>query len=56
VFWGMGLFVLMLSFPSGSEAVSSSLLCQGVGHELGGQSRGKAMPNNEASIEKLLKI
>jgi hypothetical protein len=54
--WSMGLFVLMLSFPSGSEAVSSSLLCQGVGNDLWGQSRGKAMPSNEASIEKLLKI
>ncbi len=54
--WGMGLFVLVLSFPTGSEAVSSSLLCQGVGNDLWGQSRGGAMPSNEASIEKLQKI
>ncbi|MGC3976111.1 MAG: hypothetical protein QM771_17250 [Nitrospira sp.] len=56
VLWGMGLFVVVLSFPAGSEAVSTSLLCQGVGNDLWGESRGKALPNNEASIEKLLKI
>lgn len=54
--WGMGLFVLVLSCPTGGEAVSSSVLCQGVGNDLWGQSRGGAMPSNEASIEKLQKI
>ncbi len=54
--WGMGLCVLALSFPTGSEAVSSSQLCQAVGNDLWGQSRSAAMPSNEASIEKLQKI
>jgi hypothetical protein len=52
----MWLFVVLLSLPSDSEAVSTSQLCQAVGNDIWGQSRAGTQPNSEASLEKLQKI
>jgi hypothetical protein len=51
---GMYLSVILLWLPSGSGAVSTSQLCQGIGNELWLQKR--TQPQDDAYIDKLLKV
>jgi len=52
----MCLSVLLIWLPSGSGAVPTSQPCQGVGNDFWKQWREGTVPQNDASIDKLLKV
>lgn len=53
---GLCLSATLLWLPSDSGAVSTSVLCQGLGNGLWGQWLDGTLPKTDATIDKVLKI
>lgn len=54
--FGMCLSVFLLWLPSGSGAVPTSQLCQGIGNNLWAQWRDGTLPKTDATIDQVLKV